>query len=82
VGWEQPDVQQMGVYVQAWSLDPPRKYTDPMRMNGYQQRFQNRPDLRVIEFKGRPVGLATWESLGQDGDAFGVYGRRFELLEP
>lgn len=80
VAWEEPDVDRSGVMVQAWSLDPPRKYTDALRVNGQQQSWQARPFMRVIEFEGRPVGVITWESDAQDGDRFGVYGRRFELV--
>jgi hypothetical protein len=80
VAWEEPDIDRSGVMVQAWSLDPSRKLTDAIRINGQQQSWQSRPFMRVITFEGRPVGVITWESEGEDGDAFGVYARRFELV--
>jgi hypothetical protein len=62
-----------GVYGQMYNTDA-SKYSSEFRVNTYTTSYQSAPSVAGLN-DGKFV--VTWESLGQDGDLYGIYGQMF-----
>ena len=63
------------IWAQMYSNDGTVTLSD-FRVNTYTSSTQQDPSIVALEDGGFVV---TWESSGQDGDGYGIYGQRYDV---
>ncbi|MEM9885905.1 MAG: 3-coathanger stack domain-containing protein [Bacteroidota bacterium] len=74
VVWDSPDGDQDGIYGQRYSANGSKIGSDFL-VNTYTTSFQRFPAV-AMDVNGNFV--VVWDSNGQDGDALGIFGQRYD----